>query len=342
MKRWINDGVNLEYKCYDTNEKLVGVSHFPNDKEILNLSFYGVTENRACIEFIYTYVENQDLKKIVSCCQKDIIGFRKSPLTNYDPVEGIIETEEFGRYLIYRMLNPSFIGWNILSENKKEIEVYIFLGGIEKYELIVKKGSLFKIYEERYSEENKEDKVMYIKNKIPLIEDKSLEIKINYKMPFTNEEVNEKLNSKVLFKKRKTLIFKGIEEYDEKQTDNLYLRIHFLYDDKYKIILQYNLEKIGNYQYSKDNRKLLLDNDDELKKVFLWRDKNSTFFVFSIYDYLIRREYVEDEEESHLYVTDDYIIEIITKKNNYPEILVENISGNEVRLDEIFDTDVTR
>lgn len=98
---------------------------------------------------IFSFVDNKSKTNkvfsenvILSYNKSDLYGIRRTRLTNFDSIEGLIRQDKSIISLSYKFKNPSFIGWNIKEKIKKEVDVFVYIGGMEKYEIILKKGIL--------------------------------------------------------------------------------------------------------------------------------------------------------------------------------------------------------
>ena len=126
---------------------------------------------------------------------------------------------------------------------------------------------------------------------------------------------------------------------DDEDLKNWYLRIYFLLNDKYKIMIEYDSSNyVNNYMFVKNNK--LRDDRDEQDSVFLWNSNNSEF-KRSSYERDFYYESYNRECLSHCYIADDYRVEIIVTSLDYlPNILILDQEGNEVLEDEIFNDEI--
>lgn len=311
MKRWINDGTSFEYIEYETDEELERVELFEYDGEVLKL-FMNETEEE--ISLIFSFVDSKSRKNkvfsenvILRYNKSDLYGIRKTRLTNFDPIEGLIRQDNSIISLSYKFKNPSFIGWNIKEEVKKEVDVFVYLGGMEKYEIILKKDILPKIEKKVLKKKPKECKRIYIDCKKIL---ETCFYKIEYIMEFTNERKEEIIENSIVKNFKKFFMIKLYEDTDLKMKVN--------FKEKKEYYIKYEWERIWNFQYINKKYAFLEENFEE--EVCFYKSRNSRFFEYSIYDFLSIREDIEKNNVSHKYIFDNSIVEIITDKNYNPKI----------------------
>ena len=337
MGRWINN--NGEYGEYYTEEYTLlkcrvrerirnKVEHidiktnlFNKEKIVLNIMSNDEKVNKLNIEY--------DVN--------DFIGYSFFMGEGLPAFEGFIETNK--NSLRYLIVDSKLDGWGI--EDGRNVKHSIFIFG-DRQNVLTNENDNFNIVKQDI---NEEIIAVPLKNKIRTIYEKIFK-KNEYDLVFRNKKEVETLTSMLLFREREEIIFKGMEEWeseipclDDERAKNWYLRIYFLLNDKYKIMIEYDSSNyVNNYMFVKNDK--LRDYRNEDDSVFLWNSNNSEF-KRSSYERDFYYESYNRECLSHCYITDDYRVEIIVTSLDYlPNILILDQEGNEVLEDEIFNDEI--
>ena len=133
----------------------------------------------------------------------------------------------------------------------------------------------------------------------------------------------------------------GIETYTFKEGKYYedfirYTRIYFLFNEKYKIIIEYKSLEDENFLILKRKYRDGLENIK--KNIFLLENENSEFFR-NCYNETGFFENIEDfkkKTKGYTYIADDYILELVVEKSFYPKIKVTNLEGKEYSSNFIF------
>ncbi|AYZ74027.1 hypothetical protein EGX98_08295 [Fusobacterium necrophorum] len=156
-----------------------------------------------------------------------------------------------------------------------------------------------------------------------------------YILEFINRQETEDIYSIVTFLKKGTIKFMGIETYTFKEGEYFedfirYSRLYFLYNEKYKIIIEYNSIEDNFYlilkkEYRKGIEKL--DNN-----IFLFKNENSEFSRKCYNESAFFEDIIifKERMESYTYITDDYIIELVIEKNNFPRIKIIDLETSKI------------
>ena len=240
--------------------------------------------------------------------------------------------------LRYLIVDSKLDGWGI--EDGKNIKHSIFIFG-DRQDVLTNENDNFNIVKQDI---NEEIIIVPLKNKIKNIS-KKLFKKNEYNLVFRNKKEEDILTSMILLKDRKKIIFKGMETWISdiptlgyEEVTNWYLRIYFLLNDKYKIMIEYDYDYINNYMFVRTNKSR--DYISEEDSVFLWSSNNSEF-KRSSYESNFYDESYNKECLSHCYIADDYRVEIIVTSLDYlPNILILDQEGNEVSEDEVFNSGI--
>lgn len=140
---------------------------------------------------------------------------------------------------------------------------------------------------------------------------------------------------------KKTIRFMGIETYTFKEGKYYedfirYTRIYFLFNEKYKIIIEYKSLENENFLILKRKYRDGLENIK--KNIFLLENENSEFFR-NCYNENGFFENIEDFKKTikgYTYIADDYILELVVEKSFYPKIKVTDLEDKEYSSNLIF------
>ena len=249
--------------------------------------------------------------------------------------EGFFEINK--NSLRYLIVDSKLDGWGIEDGRNIKHSVFIFS---QRGDVLTNENDNFNIVKQDIKEEII---IVPLKNKIKNIS-KKLFKKNEYNLVFRNKKEEDILTSMILLKERKKIIFKGIELWesdipslDDENATNWYLRIYFLLNDKYKIMIEYDYDYTSTHMFVRNNKSR--DYKSEEDSVFLWSSNNSEF-KRSSYESDFYFESYNKEHLSHCYITDDYRVEIITTLDYLPNILILDQEGNEVSEDEIFNSGI--
>ena len=336
MKRWINNNSREEeyyteeytlLKCRVRERIRNKVEHidiktnlFNKEKIVLNIMSNDEKVNKLNIEY--------DVN--------DFIGYSFFMGEGLPAFEGFIETNK--NSLRYLIVDSKLDGWGI--EDGRNVKHSIFIFG-DRQNVLTNENDNFNIVKQDI---NEEIITVPLQNKIKNIS-KKLFKKNEYNLVFRNKKEEDILTSMILLKDRKKIIFKGMEEWalnipslNNKYSKKWYLRIYFLLNDKYKIIVEYDDSYTSNYMFVRNNKSR--DYRSEEDSVFLWSSNNSEF-KRSSYESNLYFESYNKECLSHCYIADDYRVEIIVTSLDYlPNILILDQEGNEVSEDEVFNSEI--
>ena len=335
MGRWINN--NGEYGEYYTEEYT-----------LLKCRVRERIRNKIKYIYMKTNLFNKEkiVLKIMSNDEKvnklnieydvnDFIGYSVFIGEGLPALEGFIEINK--NSLRYLIVDSKLDGWGIEDGRNIKHSVFIFS---QRGDVLTNENDNFNIVKQDIKGEII---TVPLQNKIKNIS-KKLFKKNEYNLVFRNKKEEDILTSMILLKERKKIIFKGIELWEsdipslnDENATNWYLRIYFLLNDKYKIIVEYDDSYTSNYMFVRNNKSR--DYKSEEDSVFLWSSNNSEFKRSSYESYFYFESY-NKEHLSHCYITDDYRVEIITTLDYLPNILILDQEGNEVSEDEIFNSGI--
>ena len=133
----------------------------------------------------------------------------------------------------------------------------------------------------------------------------------------------------------------GIETYTFKEGKYYedfirYTRIYFLFNEKYKIIIEY--KSLENERFLILKRKYRKGLENIKNNIFLLENENSEFFR-NCYNETGFFENIEDLKKTikgYTYIADDYILELVVEKSFYPKIKVTDLEDKEYSSDLIF------
>ena len=336
MGRWINN--NGEYGEYYTEEYT-----------LLKCRVRERIRNKIKYIYMKTNLFNKEkiVLKIMSNDEKvnklnieydvnDFIGYSVFIGEGLPALEGFIEINK--NSLRYLIVDSKLDGWGI--EDGRNVKHSIFIFG-DRQNVLTNENDNFNIVKQDI---NEEIITVPLQNKIKNIS-KKLFKKNEYNLVFRNKKKEDILTSMILLKDRKKIIFKGMETWISdiptlgyEEVTNWYLRIYFLLNDKYKIMIEYDYDYINNYMFVRTNKSR--DYISEEDSVFLWSSNNSEF-KRSSYESNFYNESYNKECLSHCYIADDYRVEIIVTSLDYlPNILILDQEGNEVSEDEVFNSGI--
>ena len=336
MKRWINNNSREE-------------EYYTEEYTLLKCRVRERIRNKIKYIYMKTNLFNKEkiVLKIMSNDEKvnklnieydvnDFIGYSVFIGEGLPALEGFIEINK--NSLRYLIVDSKLDGWGI--EDGRNVKHSIFIFG-DRQNVLTNENDNFNIVKQDI---NEEIITVPLKNKIKNIS-KKLFKKNEYNLVFRNKKEEDILTSMILLKDRKKIIFKGMEEWalnipslNNKYSKKWYLRIYFLLNDKYKIIVEYDDSYTSNYMFVRNNKSR--DYRSEEDSVFLWSSNNSEFKRSSYESYFYDESY-NKECLSHCYVTDDYRVEIIVTPLDYlPNILILDQEGNEVSEDEVFNSEI--
>ena len=336
MGRWINN--NGEYGEYYTEEYT-----------LLKCRVRERIRNKIKYIYMKTNLFNKEkiVLKIMSNDEKvnklnieydvnDFIGYSVFIWEGLPALEGFIEINK--NSLRYLIVDSKLDGWGI--EDGRNVKHSIFIFG-DRQNVLTNENDNFNIVKQDI---NEEIITVPLQNKIKNIS-KKLFKKNEYNLVFRNKKKEDILTSMILLKDRKKIIFKGMETWISdiptlgyEEVTNWYLRIYFLLNDKYKIMIEYDYDYINNYMFVRTNKSRYYISEED--SVFLWSSNNSEF-KRSSYESNFYNESYNKECLSHCYIADDYRVEIIVTSLDYlSNILILDQEGNEVSEDEIFNNGI--
>ena len=336
MKRWINNNSREE-------------EYYTEEYTLLKCRVRERIRNKIKYIYMKTNLFNKEkiVLKIMSNDEKvnklnieydvnDFIGYSVFIGEGLPALEGFIEINK--NSLRYLIVDSKLDGWGI--EDGRNVKHSIFIFG-DRQNVLTNENDNFNIVKQDI---NEEIITVTLKNKIKNIS-KKLFKKNEYNLVFRNKKEEDILTSMILLKDRKKIIFKGMETWISdiptlgyEEVTNWYLRIYFLLNDKYKIMIEYDYDYINNYMFVRTNKSRYYISEED--SVFLWSSNNSEF-KRSSYESNFYNESYNKECLSHCYIADDYRVEIIVTSLDYlSNILILDQEGNEVSEDEIFNNGI--
>ncbi len=336
MKRWINNNSREE-------------EYYTEEYTLLKCRVRERIRNKIKYIYMKTNLFNKEkiVLKIMSNDEKvnklnieydvnDFIGYSVFIGEGLPALEGFIEINK--NSLRYLIVDSKLDGWGI--EDGRNVKHSIFIFG-DRQNVLTNENDNFNIVKQDI---NEEIITVPLQNKIKNIS-KKLFKKNEYNLVFRNKKKEDILTSMILLKDRKKIIFKGMETWISdiptlgyEEVTNWYLRIYFLLNDKYKIMIEYDYDYINNYMFVRTNKSRYYISEED--SVFLWSSNNSEF-KRSSYESNFYNESYNKECLSHCYIADDYRVEIIVTSLDYlSNILILDQEGNEVSEDEIFNNGI--
>ena len=335
MKRWINN--NGEFEEYYT-EEYINFKERVRERIKDRIEYICMKTNLFNKEKIVFKIMSNDEKvnKLnIEYDVNDFIGYSVFIGEGLPALEGFIEINK--NSLRYLIVDSKLDGWGIEDGRNIKHSVFIFS---QRGDVLTNENDNFNIVKQDIKGEII---TVPLQNKIKNIS-KKLFKKNEYNLVFRNKKEEDILTSMILLKERKKIIFKGIELWEsdipslnDENATNWYLRIYFLLNDKYKIMIEYDYDYTSTHMFVRNNKSR--DYISEEDSVFLWSSNNSEF-KRSSYESDFYFESYNKEHLSHCYITDDYRVEIITTLDYLPNILILDQEGNEVSEDEIFNSGI--
>ncbi len=336
MRRWINN--NGEFEEYYT-EEYINFKERVRERIKDRIEYICMKTNLFNKEKIVFKIMSNDEKVNKLKIEYDVdnfIGYFYFTGEGLPAFDGFFEINK--NSLRYLIVDSKLDGWGI--EDGKNIKHSIFIFG-DRQDVLTNENDNFNIVKQDI---NEEIITVPLKNKIKNIS-KKLFKKNEYNLVFRNKKEEDILTSMILLKERKKIIFKGMETWksdipslDDDNFTNWYLRIYFLLNDRYKIMIEYDFNYISNHMFVRNNKSINYRSEED--SVFLWSSNNSEF-KRSSYENDSFGSY-DKEFLSHCYITDDYRVEllIVDSLDYLPNILILDQEGNEVSEDEIFNNGI--
>ena len=335
MKHYLrkDKGKNLlDFKKYDTDEIVVVVTKSEKNEET---HFMYIEPYIECYKskdrLILLHQENGEI--IQKYNMSDIEGIKFLGNTSAFSTMGIfLEQFNLKTSLEQELINSRKEGW---YTRNKYLKHYIIFEDTH-IEFLSKKN----INTEQVKSTKIKKYYIPLKEKLKL-EKKDTTYKREYISEFSNKKNIENMIPLVFFLEKKTIRFMGIETYTFKEGKYYedfirYTRIYFLFNEKYKIIIEYKSLENENFLILKRKYRDGLENIK--KNIFLLENENSEFFR-NCYNETGFFENIEDfkkKTKGYTYIADDYILELVVEKSFYPKIKVTNLEGKEYSSNFIF------
>lgn len=335
MKHYLRkeNGKNLlDFKKYDTDEIVVVVTKSEKNEE---RHFMYIEPYIECYKskdrLILLHQENGEIIKEYN--MSDIEGIKFLGNTSGFSTMGIfLEQFNLKTSLEYEIINSKKAGW---YTRNKYLKHYIIFEDTH-IEFLSKKN----INTEQVKSTKIKKYYTPLKEKLKL-EKKDTTYKREYISEFSNKKNIENMIPLVFFLEKKTIRFMGIETYTFKEGKYYedfirYTRIYFLFNEKYKIIIEYKSLENENFLILKRKYRDGLENIK--KNIFLLENENSEFFR-NCYNENGFFENIEDFKKTikgYTYIADDYILELVVEKSFYPKIKVTDLEDKEYSSNFIF------
>ena len=335
MKHYLRkeNGKNLlDFKKYDTDEIVVVVTKSEKNEE---RHFMYIEPYIECYKskdrLILLHQENGEIIKEYN--MSDIEGIKFLGNTSGFSTMGIfLEQFNLKTSLEYEIINSKKAGW---YTRNKYLKHYIIFEDTH-IEFLSKKN----INTEQVKSTKIKKYYIPLKEKLKL-EKKDTTYKREYISEFSNKKNIENMIPLVFFLEKKTIRFMGIETYTFKEGKYYedfirYTRIYFLFNEKYKIIIEYKSLEDENFLILKRKYRDGLENIK--KNIFLLENENSEFFR-NCYNENGFFENIEDFKKTmkgYTYIADDYILELVVEKSFYPKIKVTDLEDKEYSSNFIF------
>ena len=335
MKHYLrkDNGKNLlDFEEYETNEIVVSKDKkiVKKEKNFMYIEPY-IEYHKNKGKFILLYQENGEI--IQKYNMSDIEGIKFLGNTSAFSTMGIfLEQFNLKTSLEQELINSRKEGWYTRNKYLKHYIIFEdthiqFLSRKNINAEQVKSTKIKKYY-------------IPFKEKLKL-EKKDTIYKREYISEFSNKKNIENMIPLVFFLEKKTIRFMGIETYTFKEGKYYedfirYTRIYFLFNEKYKIIIEYKSLEDENFLILKRKYRDGLENIK--KNIFLLENENSEFFR-NCYNETGFFENIEDfkkKTKGYTYIADDYILELVVEKSFYPKIKVTNLEGKEYSSNFIF------
>ena len=335
MKHYLrkDKGKNLlDFKKYDTDEIVVVVTKSEKNEET---HFMYIEPYIECYKskdrLILLHQENGEIIKEYN--MSDIEGIKFLGNTSGFSTMGIfLEQFNLKTSLEYEIINSKKAGW---YTRNKYLKHYIIFEDTH-IQFLSKKN----INAEQVKSTKIKKYYIPLKEKLKL-EKKDTTYKREYISEFSNKKNIENMIPLVFFLEKKTIRFMGIETYTFKEGKYYedfirYTRIYFLFNEKYKIIIEYKSLENENFLILKRKYRDGLENIK--KNIFLLENENSEFFR-NCYNENGFFENIEDFKKTikgYTYIADDYILELVVEKSFYPKIKVTDLEDKEYSSNLIF------
>ena len=335
MKHYLrkDNGKNLlDFEEYETNEIVVSKDKkiIKKEKNFMYIEPY-IEYHKNKGKFILLYQENGEI--ILKYNMSHIEGIKFLGNTSAFSTMGIfLEQFNLKTSLEQELINSRKEGW---YTRNKYLKHYIIFEDTH-IEFLSKKN----INTEQVKSTKIKKYYIPLKEKLKL-EKKDTTYKREYISEFSNKKNIENMIPLVFFLEKKTIKFMGIETYTFKEGKYYedfirYTRIYFLFNEKYKIIIEYKSLEDENFLILKRKYRDGLENIK--KNIFLLENENSEFFR-NCYNETGFFEIIEDfkkKTKGYTYIADDYILELVVEKSFYPKIKVTNLEGKEYSSNFIF------
>ncbi|WP_374122637.1 hypothetical protein [Leptotrichia hongkongensis] len=335
MKHYLRkeNGKNLlDFKKYDTDEIVVAVTKSEKNEE---RHFMYIEPYIECYKskdrLILLHQENGEIIKEYN--MSDIEGIKFLGNTSAFSTMGIfLEQFNLKTSLEHELINSRKEGW---YTRNKYLKHYIIFEDTH-IQFLSKKN----INAEQVKSTKIKKYYIPLKEKLKL-EKKDTIYKREYISEFSNKKNIENMIPLVFFLEKKTIRFMGIETYTFKEGKYYedfirYTRIYFLFNEKYKIIIEYKSLENENFLILKRKYRDGLENIK--KNIFLLENENSEFFR-NCYNENGFFENIEDFKKTikgYTYIADDYILELVVEKSFYPKIKVTDLEDKEYSSNFIF------
>ena len=335
MKHYLrkDKGKNLlDFKKYDTDEIVVVVTKSEKNEET---HFMYIEPYIECYKskdrLILLHQENGEIIKEYN--MSDIEGIKFLGNTSGFSTMGIfLEQFNLKTSLEYEIINSKKAGW---YTRNKYLKHYIIFEDTH-IQFLSKKN----INAEQVKSTKIKKYYIPLKEKLKL-EKKDTIYKREYISEFSNKKNVENMIPLVFFLEKKTIRFMGMETYTFKEGKYYedfirYTRIYFLFNEKYKIIIEYKSLENENFLILKRKYRDGLENIK--KNIFLLENENSEFFR-NCYNETGFFENIEDFKKikkGYTYIADDYILELVVEKSFYPKIKVTDLEDKEYSSNLIF------
>ena len=322
----------LDFKKYDTDEIVVVVTKSEKNEET---HFMYIEPYIECYKskdrLILLHQENGEIIKEYN--MSDIEGIKFLGNTSGFSTMGIfLEQFNLETSLEYEIINSKKAGWYTRNRYLRHYVIFedTHIEFLSKKNIDVKQV------------ETKKIKKIYMPLKKNLnLKKTNIIYKREYILEFSNKKEIENMVPVIFFLEKKTIRFTGIETYTFKEGKYYedfirYTRIYFLFNEKYKIIIEYKSLENENFLILKRKYRDGLENIK--KNIFLLENENSEFFR-NCYNETGFFENIEDFKKikkGYTYIADDYILELVVEKSFYPKIKVTDLEDKEYSSNFIF------
>ena len=322
----------LDFEEYETNEIVVSKNP-PKIKKRKNFMYIepSIEYHKNKGKFILLHQENGEIIKEYN--MSDIEGIKFLGNTSGFSTMGIFLGQfNLKTSLEQELINSRKEGW---YTRNKYLKHYIIFEDTH-IEFLSKKN----INTEQVKSTKIKKYYIPLKEKLKL-EKKDFIYKREYILEFSNKKNIENMIPLVFFLEKKTIRFMGIETYTFKEGKYYedfirYTRIYFLFNEKYKIIIEY--KSLENERFLILKRKYRKGLENIKNNIFLLENENSEFFR-NCYNENGFFENIDDFKKSikgYTYIADDYIVELVVEKSFYPKIKVTDLEDKEYSSNLIF------